>query len=77
MIVEVALLGVVILIVGLWIWRRQRRLYHLKRYEKRTHKLYMRTKRDNWVKKWLYGNRMKRLSNKRYQSSPVRTDQTL
>lgn len=77
MVIEVAVLILLVIVAGIGLWRRQRRRSHLKRYEDRTHRLYLRTKRDNWVKRWLYGNRTKRLNDHRHQSSAIRTDQTL
>lgn len=75
MIIEVLILGLLLLVALLGVWQRRRRRQQLRRFEDRSHRLYMRTKRDVWIRRWLYGARVKRLTDQRH--APVPTDQTL
>jgi Flp pilus assembly protein TadB len=76
MVVEFAVLILLLLAVALAAWRRQRRRTQLERLERRSHRLYLRTQRDNWLRKWLYGSRVKRLTDQRPLHPGVQTDQT-
>jgi hypothetical protein len=68
------MLGAVVLVLSFWLLvgyavaagiRRRRRL---ERAEARSHRSYLRTRRDQWLTRWLFGSRAKRLT---YQPEDV------
>ena len=68
---------VILAVLAIWAWRKQRRLTRLKRYGRRSQPIYVRTRRDGWLKSLLNKSRSKRMTERHHQRVQTRTDQTL